>query len=124
MPTSKVENPQPADERITAAANTTKRVLAAGGTPEPSPRFPGEEADDTGNPSPGRILVSAIGVAGLMAALGYCCGLVQGEGMQYTLALWSGAIGGFVVLLGYGPIAVVVGFLGALANWLQGNKKP
>jgi hypothetical protein len=64
-----------------------------------------------------------IGVVGFMAILGYCCGLVQGEGMQLALALWLGALGGFVVFLGYGPIAVVVGFLGALADWFQGDKK-
>jgi hypothetical protein len=58
-----------------------------------------------------------------MAFVGYCCGLIQGEGMQFALALWAGAIGGFVVLLGYGPIAVVVGFLGAWADWFQGDKE-
>jgi len=56
---------------------------------------------------------------GLLAILGYCCGRIQGDGMQVALAICLGAIGGFVVFLGYGPIAFLIGFLGALANWFQ-----
>jgi hypothetical protein len=72
--------------------------------------------------SPGRILVNAIGVAGLLAVVGFMCGLFQGEGNEFVLAVCFGAMGGFVVLLGYGPIGFLIAAFGAMAEWLHGKK--
>jgi hypothetical protein len=72
--------------------------------------------------SPGRILVIAIGVAGLLAILGFMCGLFEGEGNELVLAVCFGAIGGFVVLLDYGPIAFLVAAISAVAEWFHGKK--
>jgi hypothetical protein len=73
--------------------------------------------------SPLKILLTALGVAALLAAVGYLGGLLLGGGNQLLLALCCGAIGAFVVLLGYGPVAVLIGVLGALAEWFSGKKR-
>jgi len=74
------------------------------------------------NYSPGKVLLNALGVAAVLAIVGYAYGLVQGGGNQYVLAVCCGAIGGLVVLLGYGPIALVIGALGAVTEWFHGKK--
>jgi hypothetical protein len=66
----------------------------------------------------GRMLATAGGVAGLLAAVGYGGGLAFGGGNHVALALCCGALGAFVVLVGYGPIALLIGALGAVAQWL------
>jgi len=68
------------------------------------------------------MLINAVAVAVVLAIVGYVCGLVQRGGNQYVLAICCGAIGGLVVLLGYGPIALVIGALGAVAGWFHGKK--
>jgi len=68
------------------------------------------------------MLVNALAVAAVLALVGYLCGLVQGGGNELVLAVCCGAIGGLVVLLGYGPIALVIGALGSVAEWFHGKK--
>jgi len=70
--------------------------------------------------SPGKMLLSTLVVAGLLALVGYVVGLVGGN--QVALAVCCGALGAFVVLLGYGPIALLVGVLGGVAGWLSRKK--
>lgn len=65
--------------------------------------------------SPSKMLGTALVVAGLLALVGYLGGLLQGGGNQHLLALCCGALGAVVVLLGYGPIAFLIGALGAVA---------
>ena len=69
-----------------------------------------------------KVLVNTLGAAGLLAIVGYFCGLVQGGGNQFLLAVCGGALGAFIVLLGYGPIAVMIGALGAVAEWFHRRK--
>jgi hypothetical protein len=69
--------------------------------------------------SAGRILVNAMGVAGLFTIVGYLCGLLEGSENQLILAACFGAVGGLVSLLGYGPIALVIAGLDALSRWFQ-----
>jgi len=54
--------------------------------------------------------------------VGFFCGLVLGGGNQVVLAVCFGVIGGCVVLLGYGPIALIIGALGVLTEWFHGKK--
>jgi hypothetical protein len=68
--------------------------------------------------SAAKMLMTALGVAGLMATCGFLLGLVRGGG-EFILAVACGVIGGFVVLLGYGPIALVIAALGAVAGWFR-----
>jgi len=75
------------------------------------------------NSSPGKMLPWGIGVVGVLALAGYLAGLTQGVGERLLLAVCCAALGGFIVLLGYGPIALVIGALGALANWFPGKKR-
>ena len=69
-----------------------------------------------------KIMLTALGVVGLLATAGYLGGLVQGGGNQFLLAICCGALGAFVVLLGYGPIALLVGALAAVAEWFHRKK--
>ena len=75
------------------------------------------------NPSPGKMPVNAMGVAGLLASVGYFSGLAQGGGNELVLAVCGAALGAFVVLLGYGPVALVLGALDAFAKWFHGKKE-
>jgi hypothetical protein len=70
---------------------------------------------------PGKLFLIALGVAGLLALVGFFCGLVQG-GNPFVLAIWCGVIGGGMVLLGYGPIAFLIGALGAVSEWFRQTK--
>jgi len=72
--------------------------------------------------SPGKMLLYGIGVIGVLAMVGYVCGLVAGGGNQLLLAVCGGLLGGYVVLLGYGPIALIIRPLGALTAWLRAKK--
>jgi len=74
------------------------------------------------NHSPGKMLLYGIGVIGVLAIVGYLCGVAQGGDNQFALAVCCGVIGGCVVLLGYGPIALLIGALGALTDWFHGKK--
>ncbi len=74
------------------------------------------------NYAPDKVLISALGVAGALALVGYVCGLARGGTNSFVLAVWCGAIGGCVVLLGYGPIALVIGLLGAVADKFRRKK--
>jgi hypothetical protein len=69
--------------------------------------------------SPLKLLLTALGVAALLAAVGYLGGLALGGGDQLPLAVCCGALGAFVVLLGYGPVALLIGVLGAAAERLR-----
>jgi hypothetical protein len=69
--------------------------------------------------SPGKVLGNTLAVVGLLALVGYVGGLAFGQGNQFVLAVCCGALGAFVVLLGYGPIALLIGVLGAGADWLS-----
>ena len=71
----------------------------------------------------GKVVLYGIGVVGVLAIAGYFCGLVQGGGNGVYLAVCSAALGGLIVLLGYGPIAVVIGALGALAERCHGKNR-
>ena len=71
----------------------------------------------------GKVVLYGIGVVGVLAIAGYFCGLAQGDGNGVYLAVCCAAIGGFIVLLGYGPIAVVIGALGALAERCHGKNR-
>ena len=70
----------------------------------------------------GKMLAIGMGVVALLAFVGYFCGLAQGGGNEFVLAICCGAIGGVVVLLGYGPIALVIAVLGALTEFFCGKK--
>jgi hypothetical protein len=62
-------------------------------------------------------------VAGL-AAVGFICGVAQGRGNQLILAAWCGAVGVFVVLLGYGSIALLIvpiGYVAKLFRWKKSS---
>jgi hypothetical protein len=72
--------------------------------------------------SPQKLLLTAVGVAALLAAVGYLGGLALGGGNEALLALCCGAPGAFF-LLGYGPVALLIGVLGAGAEWLRGKKR-
>jgi hypothetical protein len=74
------------------------------------------------NCSPLKIMLTTLGVVGLLATAGYLGGLVQGGGNPFLLAICCGALGAFVVLLGYGPIALVIGALAAVAQWFHRKK--
>src|SRR5262249_20573492 len=56
-----------------------------------------------------KIMLTALGVVGLLATAGYLGGLVQGGGNQFLLAICCGALGAVIILLGYDPIALMVG---------------
>jgi hypothetical protein len=71
----------------------------------------------------GKMVLYGIGVVGVLAVAGYFCGLAQGGGNGVFLAVCCAAIGGFIVLLGYGPIAVVIGALGALTDRGHGKNR-
>jgi hypothetical protein len=73
--------------------------------------------------APTHVLITATGVAGLLAIVGYLLGLARG-GNEFGLAVGCGVLGGLVVLLGYGPIALVIAALGGVAGWFQGKKDP
>jgi hypothetical protein len=73
--------------------------------------------------SPAKLVLYGIGVVGVFALVGYLCGLVQGGGYGMVLAVACAAVGGFVVLLGYGPVALLIGALGALAERCLGKKR-
>jgi hypothetical protein len=75
------------------------------------------------NPSPARLIAVGISLAAVLAIVGYLCGLAQGEGNQLILAGCCAAAGAFVVLLGYGPIAVIIGPLGFLAKRLGWKRR-
>jgi hypothetical protein len=70
---------------------------------------------------PGQRFLYALGVVGVLAGVGLACGLARG-GNPWVLAVDCAAAGGFVVLLGYGPIALLIGALGACADWCRGKK--
>jgi hypothetical protein len=72
--------------------------------------------------SPLKILLTALGVAGLLATVGYLGGLAQGGGNEFALAVGCGAVGAFVVLFGYGPVALLIGALGTAAGWFHRKK--
>jgi hypothetical protein len=74
------------------------------------------------NYSPGKMFLYGIGVIGVLAIVGYVCGLALGGGNQFVLAVCCAAIGGYVVLLGYGPLALLIGALGTLIEWFHGKK--
>jgi hypothetical protein len=65
-------------------------------------------------------LLYGLGMALASALLGCACGLIRGEGNQILLAIYFGAAGAFVGLLGYGSIA---GIFGGLAR-LLGYRRP
>jgi hypothetical protein len=69
-----------------------------------------------------RIILTSLGVVGLLATAGFLGGLIQGGGNPFFLAICCGALGAFVVLLGYGPIALVIGALAAVAEWFHRKK--
>ena len=69
-----------------------------------------------------KLLLNAFGVAGVLAIVGYVCGLAHGGGNEHLLAVCFGAVGGLVVLLGYGPIAHLIRPLGGLAEWFHRNR--
>ena len=69
-----------------------------------------------------KIMLTGLGVVGLLATAGYLGGLVQGGGSQFLLAICCGALGAFVVLLGYGPIALLIGALAAVTQWFHRKK--
>jgi hypothetical protein len=73
--------------------------------------------------SPGKMVLYGIGVVGMLAIAGFLCGLAQGGGNGVFLAVCCAALGGFIVLLGYGPIAVLIGALGALAERCHGKNR-
>jgi hypothetical protein len=73
--------------------------------------------------SPLRIVLTALGVAGLLATAGFLVSLVQGGSNLLVLVVCCGALGAFVVLLGYGPIALLIGALGHAAEWLHRKSK-
>ena len=70
-----------------------------------------------------KMVLYGIGVVGVLAIAGYFCGLSQGGGNGVYLAVCCAAIGGFIVLLGYGPIAVLIGALGAFAERCHGKNR-
>jgi hypothetical protein len=74
--------------------------------------------------SPGKMVLYGIGVVGVLALAGYFCGLAQGGGNGLLLAVCCAAIGAFIVLLGYGPVALLIGALGTLAEQLHGKSRP
>jgi hypothetical protein len=74
------------------------------------------------NHSPGKMLPYGFGVIGVLAMVGYLCGLALGGGNQVVLAVGCAVIAGCVVLLGYGPIAFLIGGLGALTEWFHGKR--
>jgi hypothetical protein len=121
-----VEQTQVFDERITAtppdAFRTTTGIKAAADAKTEKP-LPCDDASSHPNPSPFTLLAYGMEVGGLMAVVGYFCGLAQGQGMQFVLAACCGALGWFVVFLGYGPVAFIIGFLGALTDWFRGKKE-
>jgi hypothetical protein len=123
---SNAEKRQAIDERITASKPNAHRTTTAikvvqDGRPE-KPE-PCDEPLCRRNPSPYAMLAYGMGVIGIMALAGYVCGLAQGQGMEFVLAVCCGALGGFVVFLGYGPVAFIIGFLGDFTDWIQGKKK-
>lgn len=85
--------------------------------------FLAEPEPDAPSGSPLKLLRTAVGLAGLLALTGYVGGLVQGGGNQFLLALCCGAVGAFVVLLGYGPVALLVGGLAVVIEWFHRKKK-
>jgi hypothetical protein len=79
---------------------------------------------DEGAPErPGNLLLRTLAVAGLLALLGYLCGLIRGDDNQFVLAVCGGGLGAFVVLLGYGPVALLVRALAAVADGFRRNTK-
>jgi hypothetical protein len=85
--------------------------------------FIAEPQPDDCKVSLGKILLTTLAVAGPLALVGYVGGLAQGGGNQVGLSVCCGALGAFVVLLGYGPIAILIGALGAGAEWFSRKKK-
>jgi hypothetical protein len=74
------------------------------------------------NHSRGKMVLYGIGLMGVLSIVGYLCGLAVGGGNQFILAVCGGLLGGYVVLLGYGPIALIIRPLGALTDWFHGIK--
>lgn len=110
------------DNRIMATQPSAHRMttaIKASNDAKPERSLPCDEASCGDNFSPFRILAYGMGAAGIMALVGYFCGLAQGQGMEVVLALICGVLGGFVVFLGYGPVAFIIGFLGKLMDWLR-----
>jgi hypothetical protein len=70
-----------------------------------------------------KIMLTAVGVVGLLAIAGFLVGLIQGGGNQFLLAICCGALGAFVVLLGYGPVALVIGAFGFVVECLYRKLK-
>jgi len=75
------------------------------------------------NRSPGKMLAFGSGLVGMVALVGFLYGLAEGGGNEIVLAICGAAVGAYVVLFGYGPIALLIGALGALAKWFHGKNK-
>jgi hypothetical protein len=75
------------------------------------------------NCSPLKIMLTALGVVGLLATAGFLGGLVQGGGNPFFLAVCCGTLVAFVILLGYGPVALVIGAFGFVVAWLNRKLK-
>lgn len=72
--------------------------------------------------SPGQRLLYAIGVVGFLALAGFLCGLIQGTENALIVAACCAGIGAFVVFLGYGPIALVIGVLGTFLGRFKSDR--
>jgi hypothetical protein len=71
-----------------------------------------------------KLLVHALGMVGILTMAGFFCGLAQSGENPFVLAGCCGAIGGLVVLLGYGPIALLIAAIGAVVDWKTTHRKP
>jgi hypothetical protein len=94
------------DLRVPLIVRAGESIIAV---PEPEPL----------NCSALRRILTSLGVVGLLATTGFLGGLIQGGGNQFLLAICCGALGTFVVLLGYGPIALLIRALAAVAQWFR-----
>jgi hypothetical protein len=66
-------------------------------------------------------LANALTTIVLLGVVGYFCGAYQGQGNELLLAACGAALGTFVVILGYGPVALIISAFSSLARWFRGR---
>jgi hypothetical protein len=67
----------------------------------------------------GEMATIVCAVVGVLAIVGYLSGRLGGIEQPFVVAAWCAALGAFIGILGYGPIALLIGAIGRVGHDLK-----